>query len=303
MDPKDERYLVNYVNRHSKLLVAREVGKKVEKRALAVPFESSLKGGTQPQVSLSDYERALEALELEPDVDAVMVCDNFDPKVHALVEAHCQNMSKNAMPRIGIGTVAPGEDVKSIVKRTEVLASDRFVLVAPYGVAGAVAGLISKLPYYESPTFKALSGVSELERRYTPSEQSELVKSGILVVDARRGRGIIVVKGITTSGEQISVIRVADRAVRGVKNVAENFIGTLNSPGGRIALREKITEFLISMERDGAIVPSVDGTKPPFMVDVYCSELDFAQGIVRVDVAVRPVRAMDYIYATITVEA
>jgi hypothetical protein len=30
--------------------------------------------------------------------------------------------------------------------------------------------------------------------------------------------------------------------------------------------------------------------------------MDFAQGIVRVDVAVRPVRAIDYVYATITVE-
>jgi hypothetical protein len=38
-------------------------------------------------------------------------------------------------------------------------------------------------------------------------------------------------------------------------------------------------------------------------VDVYSSQLDFAQGIVRVDMAVRPVRAIDYIYATVTVQA
>jgi len=68
-------------------------------------------------------------------------------------------------------------------------------------------------------------------------------------------------------------------------------------------LKEKLTEVLIRMEREGAIVPSADLSEPAFMVDVYCSELDFAQGIVRVDLAVRPVRAIDYIYATIVVQA
>jgi hypothetical protein len=35
---------------------------------------------------------------------------------------------------------------------------------------------------------------------------------------------------------------------------------------------------------------------------VYSTEADFANGIVRVDLAVRPVRAIDYIYATILVK-
>jgi hypothetical protein len=266
-------------------------------------IETTLTGGISGELRKEDYEAALEKLEMEPDIDVVYACGVWDPEIHAVVDAHCRNMSRDAKNRIGIGTVAPGEEVKSIVKRTEALADDRFVLVAPHGVAGAVAGLLSKLNYYESPTFKSVTGISTLERRYTPAEQMELLKAGICVLDAMRGRGIIVVKGITTSNEQISVTRVADRAVRGVKNVADNFIGTLNSPGGRMALREKLTEFLISMEREGSIVPSTDLKKPAFLVDVYSSESDFAQGIVRVDVAVRPVRAMDYIYDTLTVQA
>ena len=39
-----------------------------------------------------------------------------------------------------------------------------------------------------------------------------------------------------------------------------------------------------------------------FVVDVYSTQTDFAQGIVRIDIAVRPVRAIDYIYATIRVK-
>ena len=49
-------------------------------------------------------------------------------------------------------------------------------------------------------------------------------------------------------------------------------------------------------------MPSTDGKDPAFKVDVYSSQEDFAKGIVRVDMAVRPVRAIDYIYATVLVQ-
>jgi hypothetical protein len=313
MDKASDSYLVDVLNNRSKLVSAVDLKKeprpsKEAKEAKPVKknpalIEQTLTGGFTAKPELKDYEKALEMLEMEDDIDLVYAGDSWDPKVHALVDAHCQNMSKDAKNRIGIGTVAPGESIADIANRTTVLASDRFVLVAPYGVAGAVAGLVSKLNYYESPTFKPLTGVAELETRYTPSQLMELLKAGVLPLEARRGRGIIVEKGITTSKEQISVMRIADHAVRGAKNVAENFIGTLNTPGGRTALREKLTEFFLTMAREESIVPSVDLKEPPFLVDVYSSELDFAQGIVRADIAVRPVRAMDYIYATITVQA
>ena len=304
-----DMYVVDVLNRRSKFVSATEKWKepkpkdtKAVKRDVSMG-EMTLIGGITAQPALKDYEKALEMLEMEEDIDMVYAGDSWDPKVHALVDAHCQNMSKDAKNRIGIGTVGPHEKIEDIVNRTTVLASDRFVIVAPYGVSGAVAGLISKLNYYDSPTFKALTGIADLEVRYTPSQLMELLKAGILPLEARRGRGIIVEKGITTSKEQIGVMRIADHAVRAAKNVAENFIGTLNTAGGRTALREKLTETFLAMVREESIVPSVDGKEPAFLVDVYSSQLDFAQGIVRADIAVRPVRAMDYIYATINVQA
>ncbi len=299
MDKESDSYLVDLLNENSKLVSADDLQSGNNPSLI----DANLAGGVAGQVKKEDYEKALEMLEMEPDIDVVSACDVWDPAIHAVIDAHCKNMSKDAKNRIGIGTVAPGEEIKNIVSRSDVLASDRFVTVAPHGVSGAVAGLLSKLNYFESPTFKAVTGIDRLEQRYTPGEQMELLKAGMCVLDAMRGRGIVVVKGITTNLEQISVTRVADRAVRGVKNVADNFIGTLNNAPGRNALREKITEFFISMEKEGAIVPSTDGKKPAYLVDVYSSEMDFSQGIVRVDVAVRPVRAMDYIYATLTVQA
>jgi hypothetical protein len=304
MDPSNEFYLVNYLKKNSALVTADDL-KSSSKAPENNPreIEVNLRGGTAGDISKEDYEAALEKLEGDPDVDIVVACDVTDPEIHALIEAHCLKMSTEAKNRIGLGTVARNESIKNIVNRTTTLASDRFVIVAPYGNLGAVAGLISRLNYYESPTFKTLSGISKLEANYTPSEQMELLKTGVVPIEAQRGRGIIVVKGISTSKEQISVTRVADHAVRGVKSIADLFIGTLNSSSGRMALKGKITEFLMRMEREGSIVPSTDGKDPAFLIDVYSSQMDFSQGIVRVDMAVRPVRAMDYIYATIKVEA
>ncbi len=308
MNPANTLYLVNVINQSSKWINAESSMTEPTVENNPGPQEVRIEGAMFSPPAKEDYEKALEFLELESNIDMVYVCENSDPEIHALVDAHCKNMSlgkepKPLGPRIGIGTVGKNESVDDIIKRTEVLASDRFILVAPYGTAGCVAGLISKLNYYESPTFKALSGIADIERRYTPSEQMKLLSNGVLPIDAVKGRGIIVVKGITTSKEQISVMRIADHSVRGIKNIADLFIGTLNNARGRMALRERITEFLIGMEKEGAIVPSVDNTKPAYVVDVYSSQSDFAQGIVRVDSAVRPVRAMDYIYATINVQA
>jgi len=299
-DARSSKNLVKVLNDSSQLVAAKALKSKV----LPAKGEAALKGGKQPgDPDISSIEEALEKLEAEAEVEIVYVCESSDPKIHALVEAHCVNMSQEAMGRIGVGCVAPGEDIKDIVKRTEALASDRFIIVAPYGVSGTVAGLIGNLEYFQSPTFKPTRGVSEIEAAYTPSQLRQLLNAGILPLRAQRGKGIIVVKGITTSKEQISVIRTTDHAVRLVKALGDQFIGTLNSATGRSALKEKLTEVLLQMEKEGAIVPSTDGTEPAFVVDVYSSQLDFAQGIVRVDLAVRPVRAIDFIYATVTVQA
>ena len=304
MDSSGDFYLIEHINQNSELVTVKD-SYSTSKAPNNNPaeIEANLSGGTSGAISKSDYEAALEKLEGDADVDIVLACDVTDPEIHSMIEAHCMAMSTDAKNRIGFGTVASGESISDICNRTTVMASDRFVLVAPYGNLGALAGLVSKLNYFESPTFKPLSGISKLEKNYTPSEQMEMLKAGMIPLEAQRGRGIIVIKGISTSKEQISVTRIADHSVRGVKNIADMFIGTLNNDSGRIALKGKVTEFLMGMEREGSIVPSTDGVEPAYLIDVFSSESDFGQGIVRVDLAVRPVRAMDYIYATIKVEA
>ena len=266
-----------------------------------------LAGGTD--AGRADYAKALGLLESEPDVDMVLagLQDFSDPKrvaqIYSDVIAHCAKLSSKTNGRIGFGQVPPtGTPAQWTDLGTQML-SERFVLLAPNGVAGAVAGMIGGLDYFQSPTFKTIAGVPVLSRRLYVEEQETLLKANMVPVATMRGRGTVVVRGLTTDGDQISVRRVADHAVRGVKLIGDLFIGRLNNEVGRGALREKLVEFLVQMQKDGAIVPSTDLTDPAFKVNVYSSQDDFAKGIVRVDLAVRPVRAIDYIYATVLVQA
>ncbi|MFZ4647480.1 MAG: phage tail sheath C-terminal domain-containing protein [Gemmataceae bacterium] len=232
--------------------------------------------------------------------------DFTDPKrvaqIYSDVIGHCARMSGRTCGRIGFGQVPPSGTVQQWAELTDQLVSERFVLLAPNGIAGAVAGLVGRLDYFQSPTFKSIVGTPDLSRKLYVEEQEALLKAKLVPVATMRGRGTVVVRGLTTDGDQISVRRVADRAVRGMKLIGDLFIGRLNSEAGRAALREKLIEFLVQMERDGAIVPSTDGRDPAFKVNVYSSQDDFVKGIVRVDMAVRPVRAIDYIYATVLVQ-
>lgn len=257
--------------------------------------------------SAEDYAAGLEQLRNHSDVDLVIaaVQDRVDAaslaRVHSAVIAHCARMSAACRGRLGFGQIPSGKTIAQAVQWAVPLVSDRFVLVAPEGTVGAVAGMIGGLPYFHSPTFKALAGMGPVAA-LAVEDQAELLRAHLVPVAELAGRGLVVVRGLTTDGDQISVRRIADRAVRTVRMIGELFIGRLNNSDGRAALKAKIAEALLQMQKDGALVPSTDGKDPAFRVDVYSSQADFATGVVRVDIAVRPVRAIDFIVATILVQ-
>jgi hypothetical protein len=275
--------------------------------ALPKDGEYTLAGGED--ATPAQYADALKLLEGEPDVDMVLAAVQDTSaakksdviKIYSDLIAHCENMSRDSKGRLGFGQVPRAGTAKEHVELAGYLVSDRFVLVAPHGVVGAVAGTIGSLPYFHSPTFKTVAGLGQIPA-INLDAQKELLTGRVVPVVNERGKGTIVLRGLTTDGDQINVRRVADRAVRTMKMIGDLFIGRLNTADGRNALKQKLIEALLQMEKDGAIVPSADGKDPSFKVGVYSSQADFALGIVRVDMAVRPVRAIDYIYATILVQ-
>ncbi|QPJ61307.1 MAG: hypothetical protein G3M70_05140 [Candidatus Nitronauta litoralis] len=276
--------------------------------ALTAP--TPLTGGSSPNSNA--YRDAIDRLGEDTRINLVLASvepqrtSSFRSGIHQFLGAHAVSQTDQGSPRIAFGSVTSSDqsDLDDIRDHAATVRNRRFVLVSPSGADGAVAGLVSRLNPQDSPTFKPvpLFGIQPAE--YTGSQLNRLLgpTHNVLVVQQRRGRGVIVLRGLDTSGDQISVTRVADSAIREVKAISENFIGQLNTDDARIALRQQIVATFTRMERAGALVPSTDGEDPAFMVDVYSTQQDFAQGIVRIDVAVRPVRAIDYIYATIRVK-
>ena len=314
VDPLNERSVDKVLKVQSQIVLASALKNKQPKENLPKdkPAGTPYLLADGADAGRKDYADALDLLANEPDVDMVLaaVQDLSDltrlAQIYSDVISHCNLMSTKSQGRIGFGQApgkTPADTQKNAAKMLDTLLSDRFVLVAPSNVVGAVAGMVGSLDYFQSPTFKTLSGLGELGQALGVETQMQLLTLNAVPIISQRGRGTIVVRGLTTDGDQISVRRVADRAVRGVKTIGELFIGRLNNEQGRGALKQKLVEFLVQMEKDGAIVPSAtDKTDPAFQVTTYSSQDDFAKGIVRVDLAVRPVRAIDYIYATVVVQ-
>jgi hypothetical protein len=259
-----------------------------------------------------DYLSALERLESSEEVDLVIASVNNQYEkadaniraIHQMVVAHCTKMADVARNRIGLGSVTRGEtaSIPQMLDHANDVRSEYFILTAPVGTEAAVAGLLGRQDFFESPTFKTVASLDVPAGRYSDAQLTQLISGNVLVVNSRRHVGNIVVKGILTNGRQVNVQRTANKAVRDVKAICDQYIGLLNNEGTRNALKQQVFARLLQMERDGALVPSTDGKDPAFKVEVYSTQADFAIGIVRVDIAVRPVRAIDYIYARILVK-
>lgn len=309
MDPDDPNYLPE-VLRSSGILRALDL--MVRSKTTALPSQlvraKALTGGVSPLSD--DYQDALDRLESDESVDLVIASaasqlnDAGVRTVHQAVVAHCTKMADVARNRIGIGSVTASEsnNINGILDHANDVRSDHFILAAPAGVEGDVAGLLGLQDYFQSPTFKNVVAPSVPPGHYTDSQLEKLIQGNVTVVNSRRNLGNIVVKGLLTSRRQINVQRTVNKAVRDVKAISDKFIGLLNDEGTRNALLQQIVAMFFQMQRDGAIVPSVDGKDPAFAVNVFSTQTDFANGIVRIDIAVRPVRAIDYIYATVLVK-
>lgn len=310
MNPDDDNYLPYVLLAQSRLIRVRPLASQANALPAATAGPVAFENGTSPNVQA--YRDAIDLLSEDPRIDLVLA--SIEPgravaevrQIHQALVAHCVAMADNGAPRIAFGSITAAEqdDLDQIRDHAASVRNRRFVLVAPAGAEGAVAGVIGRLRPHFSATFKAvpLHGIQPASFRESQLNRLLGPSTNLLVVQQRAGRGVVVLRAIDTTGDQISVTRVADQCIRETKAIAENFIGLLNTEEARIALREQIVATFTRMERDNALVPSTDGSDPAFHVDVYSTQQDFAQGIVRIDIAVRPVRAIDYIYATIRVK-
>jgi hypothetical protein len=313
MNPDKQEHLPYVLATQSRLLRVVRAGSRTGPASLpkqTIGPVGPTTAGTSP--TTTQFQTAIDRFSDDPRIDLVIAA--VEPAtnrtdvmtIHGMLGAHAVAMADAGAPRIAFGSVTKGEqaNLDDIKGHAASVRNRRFVLVSPPGAAGAVAGVVGRMNPQDSVTFKTVPLFALPPARYRESELNRLLgpSTNLLVVQDRAGHGVIALKGIDTTGDQISVTRVADAAIRETKASAENFIGQLNTDDARVALRQQIIATFTRMTREGALVPSTDGTDPPFLVDVYSTQQDFAQGIVRIDIAVRPVRAIDYVYATIRVK-
>ena len=165
MDPDDPRYLPRILEEESGLVRAIDLYSRSRAthwpRATFTPLR--LQGGQAPP--LAAWEAAISALETEDAVDLMIAGlqgfedENLDGvAVQQAMLGHARAQADNAKPRIVLGSVSPeAEGVEDMLAHAEQVRARRFVLVAPSGAEGAVAGLLGHLQYFQSPTFKTIA--------------------------------------------------------------------------------------------------------------------------------------------------
>ncbi|MFC5704132.1 hypothetical protein ACFPVX_22830 [Cohnella faecalis] len=308
----DSNYFITAINAASGYIVLSPMtGSKVVVPNTANGMITLNKG---KDASVQAFQDALDRLKDIEEVDMVAASLSPDPsninnitQIYAQILSHCELMASQNYPRIGFGQTISALNDRADVDNAQLmiapLISERFVFSAPAGYLGSVIGMVAGMNFYESPTYKTVPNVVSLNWDYTASELTTLVSSGVFAIDQLPHKGIVCVKGITTDCGQLNVTRIADLCVRQINHIASGFIGLLNTDVQRLALKQLIIQTFTDMENQSALVKSADGKLPAFVVDVTSTPADFSQGIVRITAAVRPVRAIDYIIATLTVQA
>jgi hypothetical protein len=305
--------IIDHIHLNSALISVTKVGDKDAFETAfsqATTFQDFLSGGEWPLIS--EYRYALELLESHEDIDIVTVSIPMEfygkpgkddaTRLHDALLEHVMTLAKRAMPRFAVGTINPlaSDSVTDAVRRARRIANDRFILTAPFGVLGAVAGALASTPMGHSPSLKQLRGVDRVSANYTRHELETLVKNGVLAVGIKTNPGAFIQKGVSTSGQPVGVTKIADQILENAARVTERFIGKPHTRSAVMAIDAAVHGYLADLEKRGMLVRR--GNSPAFVVHAYSSNEDYAQGIVRVDVGIRPVRAIEYIYGTIVVQ-
>lgn len=254
----------------------------------------------------ADYQSGLDVLLNEEA--HIMVAAGQDDSFGNALDRHCQQASTDTIKHDRIAVVGSKVDVNLDDILGHNLDSDRVIFVAP-GIramdaaatppvevtlpgayaAAAVAGLLSSFEAHISLTNKPLS-VDGLETKFSPAELEQLVQARVLALEDRRGRGIRVVKSITTNDgafRQITTRRIVDFAKFGVRSAADPFIGSLNNDRVRKALKGSINGFLAEM----VISEMLTG----YELDVTATRDEEKQGIARVTMTLKPTFSIDFI--------
>lgn len=253
----------------------------------------------------------LELLEGE-EVNIIVIAGYGADAAGAAVLTHLERTESAGRERIAIlGTRS--DELAGIAQDSAAIGNGRVVLVAPgllandaarpnapqielpppYAAA-LVAGKLASLAPHISLTNKDVpaSGLTQL---YSRAQQKQLLQDRIMVLF--RNLGFRALRGLTTDPgpfRQISVRRTVDLAKAGVRKGANPYIGRLNNPRVRTALRATLDGFLAQMVQDEMLTA--------YTLDVSATRRQEIEGICAVTMTLQPTFSIDFIRVTMILQ-
>ena len=268
-----------------------------------------LGGPNGAQITATEIAAGLAALENQP-VNIVVAggVDASTTGVAAAMLTHLEATENEGRERIAVIGASSDDAATIIANDVSKGSSPRLILVAPRIVAtdanragelnpnvnlpasyaaALVAGKLATLAPHISLTNQGVAA-ADLATEYTRAQQKQLLGNQVLVLF--KHLGIRVLKGITTDTgafRQISVRRIVDYAKAGVRIGANPYIGRLNNPRVRAALKATLDGFLSGMVLDEMLTA--------YQLDVSATRAQEINGQAIVTMTLQPTFSIDYI--------
>ena len=262
-------------------------------------------GASGADAGNDEYGQGLVAIE-NMLVNIVVLAGQHAQTSGALLAGHLAATEATDHERVGvIGTA--GDTVDAMVAHNQ--ATGRIVVVAPgirypgadgYDLpagytAAAVAGLVASTSVQTSLTNKPIV-VPGLVADFNRGQQVQLVQGAVLAVVLRSGT-FRVLRGLTSEGAgapfgMLTTRRIVDYARYGIRSAADPYIGRLNNPRVRDALKATLDGFLTRMVEDEAL--------SAYELNVFADRAQELRGEVSVAVLMKPQTSMEFIRVTLT---
>jgi hypothetical protein len=246
------------------------------------------------------------------EINIVVVAGYGADTAAAVLLTHLEHTESAGNERIAIlGTRS--DQLSGIAQDSASVSNGRVVLVAPGLVtndaaqpslpqidlppayaAALVAGKLASLAPHVSLTNKDVPAPG-LTQLYNRSQQKELLQERIMVLF--RNLGFRALRGLTTDDgpfRQISVRRIVDYAKAGVRKGSNPYIGRLNNPRVRTALRATLDGFLAQMVQDEMLTA--------YTLDVAATRRQEIEGICAVTMTLQPTFSIDFIRVTMILQ-
>jgi hypothetical protein len=282
MNTPDEIDVVDMINQDSKLLNAERLIKILPEGDEMTQQEGFLRGGTINEISLEDYELALQQAAMIDDADFI-VTDDTRQEVHDKISAHCEQMSEGKgiyqySPRCAAVTLGDLNTDELLDRKR--LSKKNVILVTPQECLWAVAGRLSSIEPHQSSINKQLNGVTIVDR-YSLANQNRLIEKGFLVCDFKKGYGNYIVNDYASDITPINEVRSFYYISYEINKIAEKFVGMENTGTVREALIQACKSFLLEQVDKGRIVPNPDPNaefKEPFAIQLKVTDRNYRIG-------------------------